>query len=179
MFWKKSPRILRTVTGRLTLCYAALFAILSLIVFFYVYHDLRVRLGERLDAYMENEVRELDSFYRAILYTDYVVAKLIERLQAQEYSTAMLYVSDHGESLGESGLYLHGLPYAIAPEEQKRVPKVFWASESFYREHGLDAGNLETSRRASVNHDYVFHTVLGLFGIETTTYQPSLDLLTS
>lgn len=121
----------------------------------------------------------VNAYDNTILYTDYILSRLVERLQAQEYPTAMLYVSDHGESLGENGLYLHGLPYAIAPEEQKRVPMMFWASESFFREHGLDAGCLVASRQAPVNHDYIFHTVLGLFGIQTKTYQQSLDLFSS
>jgi lipid A ethanolaminephosphotransferase len=121
----------------------------------------------------------VNAYDNSILYTDYVLAQLIDRLQAQQYPTAMLYVSDHGESLGENGLYLHGLPYAIAPEEQKRVPLLFWASDSFFPTHNLDPARLDATRQAAVSHDYIFHTILGLFGVQTRAYRPSLDLFSS
>ena len=68
----------------------------------------------------------------SIRYTDRVVAELIRKLQNKtDINTALIYLSDHGESLGENGLYLHGAPYYIAPDEQKIVPMVMWFSEPF------------------------------------------------
>ena len=81
------------------------------------------------------ERAEVNNAYdNTILYTDYFLSRVIAALEAKSsaFDTAMLYVSDHGESLGENGLYLHGFPYALAPPEQTRVPMLFWASPGFY-----------------------------------------------
>ena len=75
-----------------------------------------------------------NSYDNTILYTDYFLSRVIDELEKRsaEFDTAMLYVSDHGESLGENGLYLHGFPYSMAPREQIEVPMLFWASPGFY-----------------------------------------------
>jgi lipid A ethanolaminephosphotransferase len=125
-----------------------------------------------------------NAYDNALRYTDEVLARSIERLTAHAgaVDSALLYVSDHGESLGEHGLYLHGLPYAIAPDVQKQVPMVFWASSGFEQGTGLRAGcvNGPLRRRAlagGVAHDHVFHTVLGLLDVQTTLHEPGLDLV--
>ena len=118
----------------------------------------------------------INAYDNTIVYTDYVLSKLINQLKNQKYATAMLYVSDHGESLGENNVYLHGLPYAIAPKQQTQVPMVFWASNSFLQENTLDMGRLGQHRSDHFSHDNLFHSLLGLFHVTTGLYRPELDL---
>ena len=118
----------------------------------------------------------LNAYDNTIVYTDYVLAKLIDLLAAQSYGTAMLYISDHGQSLGENGVYLHGLPYAIAPRQQRHVPMIFWASTSYLREKAIDGGLLKKHQTDRISHDYLFHSLLGLFSVTTDVYRPELDL---
>ena len=95
----------------------------------------------------------------------------------------LAHVSGHGESLGERGLFLHGLPYALAPDVQKRVPMVWWNSAGFERASGLDGGclmasmaSMATQARKPVAHDHLFHTLLGALDVWTARHEPSLDL---
>ncbi len=120
----------------------------------------------------------VNAYDNALLYTDDVLSQAIRLLQrnAPRFDTAMLYVSDHGESLGEKGLYLHGLPYAIAPDEQTKVPMVWWLSEGFRRDFGLDRGCLAAQAGRAWTHDNLFHTVLGLLQVETVAYERGLDI---
>lgn len=92
------------------------------------------------------------------------------------FDAAMLYVSDHGESLGEHGLYLHGAPYAIAPDEQIHVPMLFWTSPGYAARRGLDLRCLHARSARPLSHDHFFHSVLGLADVETAARAPSLDL---
>jgi lipid A ethanolaminephosphotransferase len=119
-----------------------------------------------------------NSYDNTILYTDYFLSRVIDFLEArsQEFHSAMLYVSDHGESLGENGLYLHGFPYAIAPREQTHVPMLFWATADFYASHGIDDECVRHSTDSPRTHDSIFHTVLPLYGIEAHEYRSDLDL---
>ena len=119
-----------------------------------------------------------NSYDNALLYTDHVLARGIDLLEAlaPRYDTALLYVSDHGESLGENGLYLHGLPYSIAPQEQTRVPMVMWLSPGFAARTALDAACLRTAAQRPATHDNLFHTVLGLLDVRTTIRDDTLDL---
>jgi lipid A ethanolaminephosphotransferase len=117
----------------------------------------------------------VNAYDNALLYTDHVLATLVARLQrAQGVDAAMLYVSDHGESLGENGLYLHGLPWAIAPSEQTRVPMLAWMAPRVAA--GYDAGCLQRQAREPAAHDQVFHTLLGLVDVHTRVHEPTLDL---
>lgn len=120
----------------------------------------------------------VNAYDNALLYTDHVLATLIERLQAgaATVDTAMVYVSDHGESLGENRLYLHGIPYAIAPEVQTRVPMVMWMSDGFRQTGGIDTGCLARRAAEPATHDHLFHTVLGLVDVRTRLYEPVWDL---
>lgn len=112
-----------------------------------------------------------------IVYTDTVLAKIIDMLKAQKnLATSLIYTSDHGESLGEGGLYLHGLPYVIAPETQTKVPFIAWVSDSFVDVMALDAVCMHAMRSKTVSHDNLFHTVLGFMNIKTLVYQPDLDI---
>ena len=125
----------------------------------------------------------VNAYDNAITYTDHVLAAAIAKLRARarDVDSALIYVSDHGESLGEQGLFLHGVPYAIAPREQTRVPMIFWASDGFERGAGLSEGcSIPALRRRAAQmpaHDHLFHTVLGLLDIRTAVYEPALDLV--
>jgi len=121
-----------------------------------------------------------NAYDNTILYTDYFLTKVIETLEgfAADYDVAMLYVSDHGESLGEGGIFLHGFPYRFAPPEQTRIPMLFWASNDFYAHQGVSRHCLEVaSGNEEYSHDSVFHTVAAIFDVQTRFYDPRLDFL--
>ena len=124
-------------------------------------------------------VQEIVNAYdNALRYTDHVLAEAIRMLErlSDRYDTALVYASDHGESLGERGLFLHGIPYAIAPDVQTRVPMVMWLSPSLLAATRLDSGCLRAGAGQPVPHDFLFSTVLGLLDLETTVRAPSHDL---
>lgn len=119
-----------------------------------------------------------NAYDNAILYSDHVLARLIDLLKAQtQRDAAMLFVSDHGESLGEYGLYLHGAPYAIAPKQQLHVPMVLWLSPGFVADDRIDPVCLQQVAAKPASHDNLFSTVLGAFGIQTSVYRQEKDLL--
>lgn len=120
-----------------------------------------------------------NAYDNALLYTDHVLATLIGRLQAasSRVDSAMLYVSDHGESLGEHGLYLHGLPYPIAPDVQKRVPMVAWLSPGYPAASGIGADCLRQRAAAPASHDHLFHTLLSMLDVKTSLHEPEWDLV--
>ena len=121
----------------------------------------------------------VNSYDNSLTYTDHVLADAIRFLQSQSarYDTALLYVSDHGESLGENNLFLHGLPYAIAPIQQTQVPMVMWLSPSFADSRQIDLTCLRTRATERATHDNLFHTMLGLLDVQTRVYEPALDLV--
>jgi len=119
----------------------------------------------------------VNSYDNAILYTDSVLDELIGVLEQQpSLATALLYVSDHGESLGENGIYLHGLPYAIAPDEQTRVPMAWWSSRAFERASGLESDCLAQQASQPLSHDQLFHSLLGVLGVESAILDPRMDI---
>jgi len=99
------------------------------------------------------------------------------RAAAGRFDTALLYVSDHGESLGENGLYLHGIPYALAPREQTHVPMLLWLSAGLRDRLGIDTDCLEHRQGEPLSHDNVYHSLLGLSNVRTAVYRPERDLL--
>lgn len=117
-------------------------------------------------------------FDNTIVHTDAVLDGIIQTLKKQQdVNTVMLYMSDHGESLGENGLYLHGTPYAIAPKEQTHIPFVLWANPQFYQQQGLqDACLIQMAKQTPVSQDNLFHTVLGGLNIRTQVYDAKLDV---
>ncbi|MDO8960097.1 MAG: phosphoethanolamine--lipid A transferase [Rhodocyclaceae bacterium] len=121
----------------------------------------------------------VNAYDNALLYTDHLLARTIEflRRHAASHDTAMIYVSDHGESLGENKLYLHGVPYAIAPDVQKKVPMVMWLSPAYAANSAVNTGCLGERAKRPASHDNLFHTVLGMLDIRTRVYDPALDLL--
>lgn len=119
----------------------------------------------------------VNAYDNAVLYTDDFLARTIRLLAGMtSRDTALLYVSDHGESLGENGLYLHGIPYAIAPSTQTRVPMVLWLSPGMAAARRIDMNCLSRQAAKPASHDNLFHSVLGLLQVETPERQPSLDL---
>jgi lipid A ethanolaminephosphotransferase len=120
----------------------------------------------------------VNAYDNAILYTDHVLAQVIDVLseRAGGMESAMLYVSDHGESLGEHGLYLHGIPYAIAPEVQTRVPMLVWVSRQMTGSGDVDLPCLRRKAHDELSHDNLFHSVLGLLNVETSAYRAARDI---
>lgn len=119
-----------------------------------------------------------NSYDNTVAFTDHVVASMIQRLQAEAgFDTALLYVSDHGESTGENGLYLHGAPYSLAPTEQTRVPMFWWFSDAFLQRRLLDRQCLQDNSRQPTSHDAVFPMVLHALDLVTDAYQARLDPL--
>lgn len=123
----------------------------------------------------------VNTYDNTILYTDHVLAEQIRLLKSVSATAdgLLIYVSDHGESLGEHGLYLHGAPYAFAPEEQIRVPYLIWTSEGYRRRFSVDDACLQAELHRSLTHDTVYHTVLGALGVRNAHYKRELDLLGS
>jgi lipid A ethanolaminephosphotransferase len=119
---------------------------------------------------------EINNAYdNTILYTDYFLSKVIHLLKQNSalFQTAMFYVSDHGESLGEKGIYLHGLPYFLAPDEQKHVAALFW----FANNYPINIPALKKRVTQQYSHDHIFHTLLGLMNIKTAIYKQWMDIL--
>ena len=118
----------------------------------------------------------VNAYDNTIAYTDYVISEMIDALSKtsneNNIETTMLYISDHGESLGENGVYLHGLPYAFAPEVQKHVPMIYWDSEN---SASIDKNCLQSISNTPISHDNFFNTLLGTMSINSKVYNPSLD----
>lgn len=119
-----------------------------------------------------------NAYDNTIVYTDFVLDKMIKLLKNQQYPSEsfLFYVSDHGESLGEGGVYLHGLPYYIAPKSQTNVPMIIWFSDEYSVRHGIDAGNIASMANTNFSHDNISHTLLGFFNVNTDSYIESLDI---
>lgn len=119
----------------------------------------------------------VNAYDNTIAFTDHILATLIDRLEAQDrVIPALFYASDHGESLGENGIYLHGAPDFMAPREQTHIPMLIWMSRRFRATLGLDQACLAARRDDPVSHDYMFSTVLGLLDVTTGARDPGLDL---
>lgn len=117
----------------------------------------------------------VNAYDNTILYTDHVVGRAIGLLnELQGVPATLLYISDHGESLGEHGLYLHGTPMALAPDVQTEVPFVVWMSDAFQRRHGIDASTL--GRGTAHSQGQVFHSVMGAFDMRSSVYRPQMDV---
>lgn len=119
----------------------------------------------------------VNAYDNTIAFTDLSLARLIDAMEAQErVIPALFYVSDHGESLGENGIYLHGAPYFMAPAEQTEVPMVIWMSPRFRDSLALDQDCMAAGADKPVSHDNMFSTVLGLLDVTTQAIAPDLDL---
>ncbi|MGH6625396.1 MAG: phosphoethanolamine transferase, partial [Burkholderiaceae bacterium] len=120
----------------------------------------------------------VNAYDNSLLYTDYFLSRVVDLLDRSQShdDTAMIYVSDHGESLGENGLYLHGMPYSVAPAVQKQVPMLVWLSPALRRSFGVDGECLRAHAKAPASHDNLFHSVLGLLDVQTVVYRRPLDV---
>lgn len=118
-----------------------------------------------------------NAYDNSLRNTDHLLAETVRWLQTQQRPTALVYVSDHGESLGEKGLYLHGMPYRMAPTEQTHVPMLTWASKPLQQAQGLRLDCLRAQAAQPWSHDNLFHTMLGLARVGTTARDGSLDML--
>jgi lipid A ethanolaminephosphotransferase len=122
-------------------------------------------------------IAEINNAYdNAILYTDHFLSETIAFLKKNDarFATGMFYMSDHGESLGEDGVFLHGLPYFIAPRAQILVPAILWLGSRF---SPAQRQAVTEKQGVPLSHDNLFDTLLGLLDIETAVYQPELDIL--
>ncbi|WP_299809440.1 phosphoethanolamine transferase [uncultured Shewanella sp.] len=121
----------------------------------------------------------VNTYDNTILYTDYIVSQVVNKLQgeSEQFDTAMLYISDHGESLGEHGMYLHGTPYSFAPGEQIKVPLLAWISSGFAEQNRLDLTCLsKEAAKGGFSHDNLFDSLLGLMNVKTSIYRPNSDI---
>jgi lipid A ethanolaminephosphotransferase len=120
----------------------------------------------------------VNGYDNTLLYTDHVLASLIDILRSNQdkVDTAMMYLSDHGESLGEYNLFLHGTPYMLAPDQQKHVPMVAWFSDNYQQSFAVNTHCLQGERNAPLSQDNLFHSMLGLLKVDTKVYNPALDM---
>jgi len=131
---------------------------------------------ERIETCSDAHI--VNAYDNSIVYTDRVLSGLIDRLAAeQRVDSLLLYISDHGESLGENGLYLHGQPFLIAPAVQKHVPMLMWFSAHTLQRLRVDAGCLRQRLGEAASHDNLSHTLLGLADVATSARRPELDSL--
>lgn len=118
------------------------------------------------------------SYDNTILYTDHILGRVVDTLKADpEVDSAMMYLSDHGESLGENDVYLHGADWATGPSQQKHIPMLMWLSPGWVRDSGLRLDCMAQRRTQPASQDNLFHTLLGFFDTRSEVYKPELDLL--
>ena len=118
----------------------------------------------------------VNAYDNSVRYTDHFLGQTVVWLKSQKRPTALVYVSDHGESLGEKGLYLHGMPYAMAPKEQTHVPMAVWFSSPMLNHLGWDQSCWLDQTNQPVTHDNLFSSMLTLAHVQTRLYKPQLDV---
>jgi len=118
-----------------------------------------------------------NAYDNAILYTDYFLSKTIDVLKKydEDHAVAMIYMSDHGESLGENGMYLHGLPYFMAPDAQIHIGSLMWFGREFSKK--FNPNTMKTISKSPLSQDNLFHTLLGVFDVNTKVYDKELDIM--
>jgi lipid A ethanolaminephosphotransferase len=122
----------------------------------------------------------VNAYDNTIRYTDHILSSMIDILKANDtVISSLVYASDHGESLGENGLYLHGAPYMIAPEYQTRVPMLLWMGKEYQDVFQIDAACVHQKKDDAVSHDNLFSTVLALADVHSASVDPALDLVSS
>jgi len=108
----------------------------------------------------------INAYDNTIVYTDYLLSKIIETLkELKDYKKTMLFVSDHGESLGEKNLYMHGLPMSVAPKEQYEIPFIIWTDST-----------TQIKPATSLSQNHVFHSVLNFLEIESPVYNEDMNI---
>ena len=116
----------------------------------------------------------VNAYDNTILYNDHFLDQLRTILKGLDTASAFLYVSDHGESLGEDGIYLHGTPYSIAPKQQYTIPFLVWMSQDFINQQHISVDKLKA--REKTTQDNVFHSVMGAFDMRSPIYNKNLDI---
>ena len=117
----------------------------------------------------------LNAYDNTIVYTDRLMADLIGQLQAlPDIRSTLIYVSDHGQSLGEDGIYLHGMPNSIAPDVQREIPIFVWMNAAFQTARNVDEASVVQGEQHG--HENIFHSVLGAFGANSPVYRSELDI---
>lgn len=140
--------------------------------------DYCLRVPEKFYKYMPilDNVEEaekapeklINAYDNSILYTDYLLSNLIDTLRSMEqWQTAIIFASDHGESLGEGGIFMHGIPMSMAPKEQYEIPFLVWTSEKFRNVKKFTS---------PIDQHYIFHSVIDLLSIKSPAYQPENDI---
>lgn len=114
-----------------------------------------------------SQIDLINAYDNTIVYTDYILAQVIENLkELKEYKSTMMFVSDHGESLGEKNLYMHGVPLSIAPKEQYEIPFIVWVSDS----------SKQLKPIKELTQSYVFHSVLNFLNVQSPIYNEELNI---
>lgn len=124
---------------------------------------------DNVEAATKDKQALVNAYDNSVVYTDYLLNEVVSMLNGLEgYKATMLFISDHGESLGENNLYMHGVPLDIAPKEQYEIPCFVWSNDT----------TRVFKPRCEVDQHCVFHTVLGLIGLDSPIYDKSKDLVT-
>ncbi len=133
---------------------------------------------ESADFSQCENIEIVNAYNNSVLYTKYTLNNAINSLEKlqDDYNILLLYMSDHGESTGKNGMYLHGIPYFMAPDEQTHIPAFIWVSKGFAAQKGIDMQCMKDKQQQRLSHDNLSHTLLGLLNIDTTVYSKSLDL---
>ena len=133
---------------------------------------------QRSDIQNCTQEQLINTYDNTIAYTDFVLSRIINEIdtlaKTENIETSMLYVSDHGESLGEKGAYLHGLPYAFAPEQQTHIPMIYWANN---QQQDFNLSCLENMSSVAISHDNIFDTILSIMSVRSKVYDSNNDPL--
>jgi lipid A ethanolaminephosphotransferase len=113
----------------------------------------------------------VNAYDNTIRYTDYLLDSLINTLREMtDWKTAMIFISDHGESLGENKVFMHGLPMKLAPKVQYEIPFLVWTSDGFRNYKPA------TELPPVLEQHYIFHSVLNLLSIQSPAYDKDFDI---
>jgi lipid A ethanolaminephosphotransferase len=111
----------------------------------------------------------VNAYDNTIRYTDFLLDSLINTLRSMtDWKSAMIFISDHGESLGENKIFMHGLPMKLAPKVQYEIPFLVWTSEGFR--------TYKQTLPAVLEQHYIFHSVLNLLSIDSPAYNKDFDI---
>ena len=109
----------------------------------------------------------MNAYDNTIVYTDYLLHSIIEILkELKEFDSTMIFVSDHGESMGEKNLYMHGVPMSIAPKEQYEIPFIVWMSDS----------TRQLKPNKSLTQHHIFHSVMNFLSMESPVYDEEMNI---
>ena len=117
----------------------------------------------------KNVAKLVNAYDNTILYTDYLLSNMIDTLRSlKDWKSSMIFISDHGESLGENNMFMHGMPMKLAPKVQYEIPFLVWTSDG-YREYKSNLPEV-------LEQHYIFHSVLNLLSIQSPAYDKDYDI---